>query len=120
LDKLTETLGAEPIKDYEKKASCCGGALMFSEPEKSQALVKDIIQAAYDGHADMIVTPCPVCQMNVEAYQGQINAKYSTKFNMPVVYYSTMMGVAFGKSAKQTALGGQIIKAKKLEAIAAR
>jgi len=120
LDKLTETLGAEPIKDYEKKASCCGGALMFSEPEKSQALVKDIIQAAYDSKADMIVTPCPVCQMNVEAYQGQINAAHGTNFNMPVVYYSTMMGVAFGKSAKQVALGGQIIKAKKLEAIAAR
>jgi len=120
LDKLMETLGADPIKNYEKKASCCGGALMFSEPEKSQALVKDIIQAAYDSQADMIVTPCPVCQMNVEAYQGQINAKYSTKFNMPVVYYSTMMSIAFGKTPKQAALGGQIIKAKKLEAIAAR
>jgi len=32
----------------------------------------------------MIVTPCPVCQMNVEVYQGQINKKYDTKFNIPV------------------------------------
>lgn len=120
LDKLTETLGAEPITTYEKKASCCGGALMFSEPEKSQALVKDIIQAAYDNKADMLVTPCPVCQMNVEAYQGQINAQHNTQFNMPVVYYSTMMSVAFGKTAKQSALGGQIIKAKQLEEIVAR
>jgi len=39
-------------------------------------MIKDIIEAAYDGDAEMIVTPCPVCQLNVEAYQGDINAKY--------------------------------------------
>jgi heterodisulfide reductase subunit B len=57
LDKMIAAMGAEPVENYDKKVSCCGGALMFSEPEKSQALVKDIIQAAYDGGADMIVTP---------------------------------------------------------------
>ncbi|EDN70306.1 heterodisulfide reductase subunit B [Beggiatoa sp. PS] len=119
LDKMIEAMGAEPVENYDKKVSCCGGALMFSEPEKSQALVKDIIEAAYDGGADMIVTPCPVCQMNTEAYQEQINKKYGTKFNMPSVYYSTIMSVAYGKSAKDAALDGQIIKAKKLETIAA-
>jgi heterodisulfide reductase subunit B len=120
LDKMVEAMGAEPVADYDKKVSCCGGALMFSEPEKSQALVKDIIEAAYDGGADMIVTPCPVCQMNTEVYQEQINKKYGTKFNMPSVYYSTLMSVAYGKSAKEAALDGQIIKAKQLEEIAAK
>lgn len=119
LDKMVEMLGAEPVENYDKKVSCCGGALMFSEPEKSQALVKDIIEAAYDGGADMLVTPCPVCQMNTEVYQSQINKKYGTKFNMPSVYYSTLMSVAYGRSAKDAALDGQIIKAKKLEEIAA-
>jgi heterodisulfide reductase subunit B len=119
LDKLVEVLGAEPVADYDKKVACCGGALMFSEPEKSQALVKDIIEAAYDGGADMLVTPCPVCQMNTEVYQEQINQKYGTKFNMPSVYYSTLMSIAFGKTAKQAALEGQVIKAVQLEKIAA-
>ncbi len=118
LDKMVETLGATPVEKYDKKVSCCGGALMFSEPEKSQALVKDIIEAAYDGGADMIVTPCPVCQMNVEVYQGHINKTYGTKFNIPVVYYSTLMSVAFGRSAKDAALDGQVIRAKKLEDLA--
>ncbi len=100
--------------------SCCGGALAFSEPEKSQALIKDIIESAYDNGADMIVTPCPVCQMNTEVYQEQINAKFGTKFKMPVVYYSTLLSVAYGKSAKEAALDGQIIKAKQLEDIASK
>ena len=115
LDKLVETLGAEPIDNYDKKVSCCGGALAFSELEKSQALIKDIIESAYDGGADMIVTPCPVCQMNVEVYQDQINKKYNTKFKMPVVYYSSLMSVAYGKSVKEAGLDGQIIRAKQLE-----
>ncbi len=118
LDKLVETMGAEPVENYDKKVSCCGGALAFSEPEKSQALIKDIIEAAYDGGADMIVTPCPVCQLNVEADQNDINAKYKTKFNMPVVYYSTLMSVAYGKDRKQSGLDGQIITPKQLEEIA--
>ena len=91
LDKLVDTLGGESIKTYEKKVQCCGGALMFSEPEKSQELVKGILEAAHDNGADMIVTPCPLCQMNTEVYQDQINARHGTKFNMPVVYYSQLM-----------------------------
>ncbi|MCK5719142.1 MAG: CoB--CoM heterodisulfide reductase iron-sulfur subunit B family protein [Thiomargarita sp.] len=120
LDKMIETMGAEPVENYDKKVSCCGGALMFSEPEKSQALVKDILEAALDGGADMIVTPCPVCQMNTEVYQEQINKKYGTNFNIPSVYYSTLMSVAYGKSAKEAALDGQMIRAKKLEDIAGK
>ncbi len=120
LDKLVETMGAEPIENYDKKVSCCGGALAFSEPEKSQALIKDIIESAYDGGAEMIVTPCPVCQMNVEVYQDQINAKYKTKFDMPVVYYSQLMSVAYGKGVQESGLNGQVIRAKKLEDIASK
>ncbi len=118
LDKLVDTLGGEPVPDYEKKVQCCGGALMFSEPEKSQELVKGILEAAHDNGADMIVTPCPLCQMNTEVYQDQINATHGTSFNMPVVYYSQLMSVAYGKSAGEAGLDGQIIKARKLEDIA--
>ena len=120
LDKLVDTLGAESIPDYEKKVQCCGGALAFSEPQKSQEMIKGIIEAAYDHGADMIVTPCPVCQMNVEVYQDQINETHGTKFKMPVVYYSTLMSVAYGRSAADAALNGQVIPAKKLEDIAAK
>ena len=120
LDKLVDTLGGDSIPTYEKKVQCCGGALMFSEPEKSQEMVKGIIEAAHDHGADMIVTPCPLCQMNTEIYQDQINAKYGTKFNMPVVYYSQLMSVAYGKSAAEAGLKGQIIKAKKLDDLAGK
>jgi len=120
LDHMIEAVGAESISTYEKKVQCCGGALAFSEPEKSQEMIHGIIEAAYDNGADMIVTPCPLCQANVEIYQDQINETYGSKFNMPVVYYSTLMSVAFGRSAADAALNGQVIAAKKLEEIASK
>jgi heterodisulfide reductase subunit B len=120
LDKMVEMVGAEAIPEYEQKVTCCGGALAFSEPEKAQAQIKDIVESAYDHGAEMIVTPCPLCQANVEIYQGQINKRYGTKFDIPVMYYSQLMVVAYGGSAKEAALNGQVIRARRLEEIAAK
>jgi heterodisulfide reductase subunit B len=108
------------LSKYEQKVTCCGGALAFSEPEKSQKQIRDIVESAYDHGAEMIVTPCPLCQANVEVYQSEINKKQGTKFNMPVVYYSQLMTVAYGGSAKDAALDGQLIRAEKLEKIAGK
>lgn len=58
--------------------------------------------------------------MNVEVYQDDINATCGTKFRTPVVYFSTLMVVAYGRSAKDAALNGQIIPAKQLDALAAK
>jgi heterodisulfide reductase subunit B len=119
LDKLVETMGGEAVA-YDQKVTCCGGALAFSEPEKSQKQIKDIVESAYDHGAEMIVTPCPLCQANVEVYQGQINQRHGTKFNIPVLYYSQLMTLAYGGSAKEAGLDGQVIRAPKLEAFAAK
>ena len=80
---------------YDQKVICCGGALAFSEPEKSPKQIKDIVELAYDHGAKMIVTPCPLRQANV-------NKRYGSKFNLPVLNDS------------------QLIKASKLVAFAAK
>ena len=120
LDKLVESVGGEAVTAYDQKVTCCGGALAFSEPDKSQKQIRDIVESAYDHGAEMIVTPCPLCQANVEIYQSEINRKQGTKFNMPVLYYSQLMTVAYGGSAKQAGLDGQVIRARKLEEIAVK
>jgi heterodisulfide reductase subunit B len=117
LDQMVETLGGEAMTSYDQKVTCCGGALAFSEPEKSQKQIKDIIESAYDSGAQMLVTPCPLCQANTEVYQSEINKKYGTKFNMPVLYYSQLMSVAYGGSIKEAGLDGQLIRAEALEKI---
>jgi heterodisulfide reductase subunit B len=119
LDKMVEMVGAEPVP-YDQKVTCCGGALAFSEPEKSQNQIRQIVESAYDHGAEMIVTPCQLCQANVEIYQSEINKKQGTKFHMPVVYYSQLMTVAYGGSAKEAGLDGQLIAADKLKQIASK
>ncbi|HCU53833.1 MAG TPA: heterodisulfide reductase [Gammaproteobacteria bacterium] len=120
LDKLTETMGAEAVEKYDQKVTCCGGALAFSEPEKAYVQINKIIESAYDFGAEMIVTPCPVCQMNVEVYQDMINKKFNKKYKIPVVYYSQLMAVAYGASAKEAGLDGNVVRATRLEEIAAK
>ena len=120
LDRMIETVGAEPVSSYDQKVTCCGGALAFSEPDKSQKQIRDIVESAYDHGAEMIVTPCQLCQANVEIYQSEIYKKQGTKLAMPVVYYSQLLTVAYGGSAKDAGLNGQLIRAEKLERLAGK
>ena len=99
---------------------CSSDLLAFSEPEKSQKQIKDIVESAYDNGADMIVTPCPLCQANVEVYQNDVNKRYGTKFAMPVTYYSQLLTVAYGGTPKEAGLDGHIIKPTKLQEIAVK
>ncbi len=102
------------------KVTCCGGVLAFSEPEKSQKQIRDIVEAAYDVGADMIVTPCPLCQANVEVYHSEINRKQGTKLNMPVTYYSQLTTVAYGGGIKGAGLDGHLIQPKPLQDLVRR
>jgi len=120
LDHMIEAMGAEAVSNYDQKVTCCGGALAFSEPEKSQKQIKDIIESAYDHGADMIVTPCPLCQANVEIYQGEVNKRYGTKFNIPVTYYSQLITVAYGGTAAEAGLNGHVVPPTKLAEIAGK
>ena len=110
LDKMIEATGATAVP-FPKKVACCGGALMFSEMDKSLALVREILQSAADNGAEAIVTPCPVCQLNVEVYQGKINTMFGTNFNIPVLYYSQLFVLSWGGSWKEAALDQQVVSA---------
>ncbi len=115
LDDFIEACGAEAV-EYDVKTACCGGSVSVMKPEKTLHLIKKILEKAVEAGADVIATPCPLCQTNVEMYQPAINKQFGTDFNIPVVFYSQLMAVAFGMDGKKdAALDQNIIKAKKLE-----
>ncbi|TCS60311.1 CoB--CoM heterodisulfide reductase iron-sulfur subunit B family protein [Varunaivibrio sulfuroxidans] len=118
LDNFIESTGAEAV-EFENKTSCCGGSVSVMSPDKTLHLMKKILEEAVAKDADCIATPCPLCQTNVEMYQADINTKFGTNFNIPVVFYSQLMAVAFGMDAnKDAALNQNIIKAEKLAGMA--
>lgn len=102
LDDFVNATGAIAVP-YKTKTSCCGGSVSVMSPEKTLHLIKDIVQQAADQGADVIATPCPLCQTNVEMYQDAINQKYGTSFKIPVVFYSQLFAVAFGLDPKADA-----------------
>ena len=115
LDNFAEACGAEAVA-YDSKTSCCGGSVSVMSPDKTLHLIKKIVDSAVEAGADVIATPCPLCQVNVEMYQDAINKKYGTDYHMPVVFYSQLMAVAFGMDAKtDAALNRNTIRSEKLE-----
>ncbi len=87
-------------------------------PDRTLHLMKNILEDAKQSGADVISTPCPLCQTNVEMYQEQINKKFGTDYNIPVVFYSQLMAVAFGMDGeKDAALHRNTVSNEKLDAL---
>ncbi len=115
LDDITEACGAEAT-DFKPKTNCCGGSVAVMKPEKTLHLMQTILEAAVESGADVVSTPCPLCQTNLEMYQEAINKKFGTDYNIPVVFPTQLMAVAFGLDGKKAAaLHQNTIKAGKLE-----
>jgi len=116
LDDFSEATGAEAIT-FDARTACCGGAVSLMSPDKTLGLIKTILDAARD--ADVIATPCPLCQQSMEMYQDAVNKKYGTNYNIPVVFYSQLMAVAFGMDCnKDACLDRNTIRSEKLEKMA--
>lgn len=114
LDDFTRAVGAEALP-FKRRTQCCGGSVSVMSPDKGLHLMRDILQEAKDLGADVISTPCPLCQTNVEMYQPEINKRFGTDFNIPVVFYTQLMAVAFGLDpVKDAALDQNIIKSDRL------
>lgn len=102
LDDFTTAVGATPVP-FQHKTACCGGSVAVMSPDRTLHLIKNILEEAHKAGADVISTPCPLCQTNVEMYQDTINARFGTNYNIPVVFYSQLMAIAFGLDAKTDA-----------------
>jgi len=93
MEPLIDALGAE-IHPWSAGAKCCGAALMTTKKEVALELTGGILKAARG--ADCIVTICPMCQMNLEAYQDPISKMTGEDLHISIVYLPQLMGLAFG------------------------
>lgn len=112
LNKIIAALGAEPV-EFENSNKCCTGALALTAPEITIKAVHPIIEGAAKAGADLIVTPCPLCQMNLDAYQARANKEHQTNYGLPVLFITQLMAVAFGLDSKATGLNYCIVSPDK-------
>jgi len=112
LDRLMESLGAD-VTPYPLKNHCCGGALIISEEDLALELMHKLLANAVNSGAQCITTPCPLCQTNLDAYQGRVNSKFKTNYNLPILFFTQLMGVAFGLNSEDLGLKTNIIPPQK-------
>jgi heterodisulfide reductase subunit B2 len=111
LDRVLKALGAEVI-DFPLKTHCCGGHMTQIGPETAYKLIHRLVSSADQYKADVMATLCPMCQMNVDAYQGEMNKHYHSDIQMPIVFFTQLVGLAFGLEPKQLGFGREFVSTK--------
>lgn len=117
-EDLMEVIGAEPVP-FATKTRCCGGSLLISSREAALSMIHMILKNAVDNEAEVIATACPMCQINLECYQNQVNEEFGTHFRVPVVYFTQLIGLAMGVPNSKIGLGSELVKATPLAEYAA-
>jgi heterodisulfide reductase subunit B len=111
LDEMFTWLGAEVV-DYPVKAHCCGGHMTQISEENAFELIRRLLQSAHDYHADLILCMCPMCQLNMDGYQGRVNNFFNTNFRLPIVYFTQLLGIALGIEMKKLGFGKELVAAE--------
>ncbi|MBN2304459.1 MAG: CoB--CoM heterodisulfide reductase iron-sulfur subunit B family protein [Anaerolineae bacterium] len=108
MDQMIEVLGAKAT-DFHLKTFCCGGHMTQISEETAYGMIHRIIKNAVDSGADAIVTICPMCQMNLDVYQGYANDMFGTKYEIPVMFFTQVIGLALGLSPRELGFGQEFV-----------
>jgi len=101
MDRLVSALGAEPV-EWPLKTRCCGGScycggpVIGVMPEATMQLSYALLREATERGAEMMVTVCPLCQFNLEGFQGRMTRRFGHPLDLPVAFVSQLVGVALG------------------------
>ena len=72
-------------------------------------MVHILLQDADNCGADVIATICPLCNMNLELYQKQVNIEFGTNYSMPVMYFTQLLGLALGISLERLGINKDMV-----------
>ncbi len=109
MDELIAALGAD-VCDWSYKTTCCGAAHSLTRPDIVLQLSGNIITHARQTGADIIAVACPLCHMNLDARQIQMEIDEP----MPILYFTQLMALAFGLPQKATALHKNLVDPRPL------
>jgi heterodisulfide reductase subunit B len=113
MDELIDAVGATLVP-WDMKTKCCGGSLMVSKEDITLKLSYDLLKRAKSLDADCIVTPCQQCNLALDGKQRNIERAYNEKIGIPVLYFTQLLGLAFGISPKKLGLDKNIVGTEKL------
>ena len=117
MDRLLRTLGITTL-DWSYKTDCCGASFAVTETDIVLKLCRDILEGAKSVGADAIAVGCPLSHINLDTRQEEIEKIYGTHYELPILYFTQLMGISFGLSSKKLLLGKHFVRAgRKLEEV---
>jgi len=108
MDDLMRAIGAETV-DWSFKTDCCGVSMSLAETDTALVLTNKILEGAKDAGADCVAVACPLCQSNLDLRQKAIGNKFGVFYDMPILYFSQLMGLAFGATTMDVGLEKVIV-----------
>ena len=108
MERVIDALGATPV-DYSGKTRCCGFPIGLENEEASFKMAGKHIGEAKDKSADCMVTPCPLCHMNLDLQQPGVSRVINRQLDMPILHLPQMVGLALGISPKELGFNKHMI-----------
>ena len=113
LEQLIETLGATVV-DFPGKTRCCGFPILTINEKNSVAMVAKHTSEVKDLGADAMVTPCPLCHLNLDGFQPKAALQAQRQIDMPILHLPQVIGLAMGISPEEMGLKRHIVSTRPL------
>ena len=114
MEELLKACGADDVLDFPLRTECCGASAGIPHRPMTARNSGRILEMATRMEADCIVSCCPLCQMNLDLRQKQAGSAMDTTYNIPVLYYTQLMGIALGCDRDSLGLNKLCVPADKL------
>ena len=113
LEAVIEAVGAEVV-DFPGKTLCCGFPILTINPKNSVKMVANHTIDAKDRGADAMVTPCPLCHLNLDGYQPNASSAAKRDIDLPIIHLPQLVGLSLGIAPEKMRLNKHIVSTKKL------
>ncbi len=113
MDDIVKAVGAEPV-DWQGKTDCCSASLALTRLDITEVLVNNLLDLASDYEPDCFLVACPLCHSNLDLRQTDVNSRFNTNYNIPVLYFTQLIGLAMGIPAKELAIQKHLTNAMPL------
>ena len=109
IEAVIRAVGATPVKG-ERRLECCGFHAFWPAPELSMELTGLNLKDAKESGADCVVTPCPLCHINLDANQAKALKAVGESFRIPVLRLPQLVGLALGIEPKKLGIHRNVVK----------
>ncbi len=113
MDQLLRSMGITTL-DWSYKTDCCGGALAMSRTDVVIKLTHDIFEEAKAVGANAIAVGCPLCHVNLDTRQEEVEEEYGVKYGLPIFYFTQLMALAMGVPSNKLGLKKHFVSSDEL------